>query len=188
MDEKANQYIGFAVDGAEHMRKLIVNMLEYSRVDADKEPVVLLDANLLVEQVRRTHRTIIEQTGGAIVANDLPIIRGRSSLLGQLFQNLIGNAFKYRSDRPPRIEIGCVEKKAHWLFYVRDNGIGISEEFFSKIFEMFQRLHARDEFAGTGIGLAICKKIVNQHGGEIWVKSAPGKGSTFSFTLQKNYD
>jgi PAS domain S-box-containing protein len=188
LDEKARQYIGFVVEGASHMRQLIVNMLEYSRVDAASEPVVVLDVNDLIDQVIRIHRNDIAQTAAEITCKNLPVIRGRQSLLIQLFQNLIGNALKYRSASPPRITVGCREKKRHWLFYVKDNGIGIREEFYTKIFEMFQRLHARDEYSGTGIGLAICKKIVHLHGGEIRVKSVPGEGSTFLLTLQKNYD
>jgi light-regulated signal transduction histidine kinase (bacteriophytochrome) len=127
----------------------------------------------------------IFEAKAVVKVHPLPVITGNKSLLNQLFMNLVGNALKYRGDKKPEIEIGSTEEQDKWMFYVKDNGIGIDPRHYEKIFIIFQRIHARSEYSGTGIGLAICKKIVEKHNGNIWVESEPGKGSTFFFTIPK---
>lgn len=185
LDETADQYIHFAVDGAERMKKLIFDLLEYSRVGTNREIFIDTDLNEVVSNVLTVFAGQIEEAKASVVISKLPIVRGHKTQLSQLFQNLIGNALKYNNSPAPNIEIGCEEKKEAWQFYVKDNGIGIDRKFFDKVFIIFQRLHNKNEFSGTGIGLAICKKIVERHGGSIWIESEPGKGSTFFFTLKK---
>ncbi len=126
----------------------------------------------------------IEDAQAAVAHTNLPPVKGDPVQLTQVFQNLIGNAIKFRGNAPPEITVGAEERDGEWLFYVRDNGIGIESKYFERIFEIFQRLHSRQEYSGTGIGLAIVKRIIERHGGKIWVESVPGKGSTFFFTLQ----
>lgn len=185
LDETADQYIHFAVDGAERMKKLIFDLLEYSRVGTNRE--ILTDTNLneIVSNVLMVFAEKIEKSKACVVIRKLPIVRAHKTQLSQLFQNLIGNALKYNNSPVPKIEIGYEEKKEAWQFYIKDNGIGIDQKFFDKVFIIFQRLHNKNEFSGTGIGLAICKKIVERHGGSIWIESEPGKGSTFFFTIKK---
>lgn len=185
LDGVANQYIHFAVDGSERMKKLIQDLLEYSRVGVNKEDYSRVDLNVLVEEVTQLYGDKIKKSGAKIEISHLPMVEGRKVQLSQLFQNLLSNAIKYRSKEPLKIEIGCDDKKRFWDFYVRDNGIGIDPKFNEKIFIIFQRLHNKSEYEGTGIGLAICRKIVDRHGGRMWVESEPGKGSTFRFLLPK---
>jgi light-regulated signal transduction histidine kinase (bacteriophytochrome) len=125
----------------------------------------------------------IRESAARVTHDPLPIVKGDEVQIGQLFQNLIGNALKYRNGGEPAIHIGCRRRAGDWMFLVRDNGIGIDPRFTEKIFAIFQRLHNREQYSGTGIGLALCKRIVERHGGKIWVESEPGKGSTFFFTL-----
>jgi light-regulated signal transduction histidine kinase (bacteriophytochrome) len=167
------------------MKRLILDLLEYSRVNSsviEKEDV---DVNEVIEDLRLTYKNLLEETGGTIYSDRLPLVKGNKTQILQLFQNLIGNAFKYRTEKPPVITISCQEDNNSYKFSVTDNGIGIDPKFFQKIFIIFQRLHKREQYTGTGIGLAICKKIVDKHGGKIWVNSAPGHGSTFYFTVPK---
>lgn len=185
LDESGKQYIDFAVDGAERMKKLIQDLLQYSRVGTNKESVVSVDCNEVMKTVLNVLSLSISETKATINVKSLPVVNGIQSQMVQLFQNLIGNAIKYHSDAAPVIEVGCTDKKELWEFYVKDNGIGIDPKFFDKIFIIFQRLHNKTEYSGTGIGLSICKKIVERHNGVIRVESAPGKGSTFYFTFPK---
>ena len=185
LDQKAHEYIGYAVDGAERMKRLILDLLEYSRVNSsviEKEDV---DVNDVIEDLRLTYKNLLQETNGTINSDKLPLVKGNKTQILQLFQNLIGNAFKYKSERPPVIDISYKEDNNFYKFSVTDNGIGIDPKFFQKIFIIFQRLHKREQYSGTGIGLAICKKIVEKHGGKIWVSSAPDHGSTFYFTIPK---
>lgn len=184
IDEKASQYISFAVDGAERMKTLINDLLKFSRLGTQREKNVLVDCNDIVQNVLSVYQYTIRDIGAEISISELPVVMGLKSELEQLFQNLIGNALKYRKARAyPIINITCERMDNYWLFKVKDNGIGIDDRYFEKIFIIFQRLHGRNDYSGTGIGLAICKKIVERHGGEIGVKSKLGEGSEFYFTI-----
>lgn len=186
LDNKAHEYINDAVDGAERMKRLILDLLEYSRVNSSKAEVEEVDVNDIVEDMKRIYKNFLKETKGTINTKKLPVVKGNKTQILQLFQNIIGNACKYKSDLPPVIDISFEEEKSFYKFGISDNGIGIDPKFFHKIFIIFQRLHNRDEYSGTGIGLAICKKIIDKHGGKIWVTSTPGRGSTFYFTLPKS--
>jgi PAS domain S-box-containing protein len=185
LDEKALQYIHFSVDGADRMKKLIQDLLEYSRVGTSTEPATMVNCNTMMDEVRSIFELTIQEKNAKLNIKELPSVRGFKSQLHQLFQNLVGNALKYSDTQQPVIEVGCTDKDGNWEFYVRDNGIGIDPRFFEKIFIIFQRLHNKSEYSGTGIGLAICKKIVERHHGKIWVESTPGQGSTFYISLPK---
>ncbi|SNB44752.1 PAS domain S-box protein [Geobacter sp. DSM 9736] len=184
LDEKADSYIHFAVDGAQRMQKLIEALLSWSRITtrgAELEPVNMGGA--LADAVANL-AAVIGETGAEMKADPLPTVTGDATLLIQLFQNLIGNALKYtKPGVPPRVHVSAHRDGNEWVFFVRDNGIGIQHQHFDRIFQIFQRLHTREEYPGTGIGLAACKKIVERHHGRIWVESTPGDGSTFFFTL-----
>jgi two-component system CheB/CheR fusion protein len=188
IDETAEQYIHFAVDGAERMKKLIMDLLEYSRVGSNKETVEAIDTNGLLAEIVNVFLNRIEETKATITIGQLPGIFANRTQLFQLFQNLIGNALKYHSEEPPVIHVDGKEEENQFLFSVRDNGIGIKPIFFEKVFILFQRLHHKNEYSGTGIGLAICKKIIERHNGRIWVESEPGKGSCFYFTIGKSFE
>jgi light-regulated signal transduction histidine kinase (bacteriophytochrome) len=185
LDKKAHEYIEFAVDGAERMKRLILDLLEYSRVNTSTEGKENVDLNAIIKELKVTYKSLLSETGGHLTTGQLPIVKGSRTQLLQLFQNIVGNAIKYKSAEPPKIHISCIEHDADYEFAISDNGIGINPRFFHKIFIIFQRLHNRDHYGGTGIGLAICKKIIEKHGGKIWVESEIGKGSTFYFTLPK---
>lgn len=188
IDETAEQYIHFAVDGAERMKKLIMDLLQYSRVGSNKEDYENIDTNHLLKEVVTVFRTHLDETKALITIDDLPGIKANRTQLFQLFQNLVGNALKYHSDEIPSIHISGKEEENHYQFSVKDNGIGIKPIFFEKVFILFQRLHHKNEYSGTGIGLAICKKIIERHNGRIWVESEPGKGSCFYFTISKHLE
>ena len=182
LDEDANEFIDFAVDGSKRMRQLINSLLEYSRVNRSK-PFEWVDINDVIKEIKVDIKDQIKDSGAVIKYNNMPKIYGDYVLLGQLFQNLIGNAIKFRRDNSPEIHISSERKNGSYVFAVKDNGIGIPKEYNEKIFIIFQRLNNREKYPGTGIGLSICKKIVEKHGGTIWVESEPGKGSSFFFTL-----
>jgi PAS domain S-box-containing protein len=183
LDAKANEYIHFAVEGSKRMQQLIDDLLAYSRVG--NAGVVLQGVNVQYPLGRAMEalKGSIEESGAKITVDPMPTVSADSTLLSQVFQNLIGNSIKFRSDKPLVIHIGARKERDAWLFWVKDNGIGMDPAYKEKIFVIFKRLHTREKYAGTGIGLAICKKIVEQHGGEIYVESEPGAGSTFFFTL-----
>lgn len=186
LDETGRKYIHFAVDGAVRMRKIIQDLLEYSRVGRQKYQYEKIDTNLLLKDVAGVYSNSIIEKKMEICWKNLPEITAAKIPIQQLFQNLIGNAVKYQQPGIiPKINISGTEKEDHWHFEVSDNGIGIEAEYFDKIFVIFQRLHHKDEYTGTGIGLAICKKIVDNHKGKIWVASTPGKGSSFYFDIPK---
>lgn len=185
LDDKAREYINFAVGGAERMKRLILDLLSYSRVGTVKEAFQSVDMNQVAQNVVQIFESRFEKEEITLTVGPLPVIHGNVTQLQQLMQNLIGNAIKYKSDIPPHIEIGSFEEPKRHVFFVKDNGIGINAKYFEKIFVVFQRLHPINNYSGTGIGLAICKKIVERHHGEIWVESEEGKGSTFFFSIPK---
>jgi len=183
LDSDADEFIGFAVDGANRMQTLIQDLLAFSRVGTRGKPFEPTDCEGVLEQVLTNLKVTIKESGAVVTHDALPTVIADASQLVQLFQNLVGNAIKFHSEEPPRIHISAEQKGDEWEFLVADNGIGIEPEFFERIFVIFQRLHGRGEYSGTGIGLAVCKKIVERHGGHIWVESEPGKGTTFFFTI-----
>ena len=185
IDETAEQYISFAVDGAERMKKLITDLLEYSRIGSNKQSFEIIDCQSLLNEVTAVFANSIIESNAVVHIGQLPKITANKTQMFQLFQNLLGNALKYAGKSPPEIDINCLEEDKQFVFSVQDNGIGIKPVFFDKIFVLFQRLHHKSEYSGTGIGLTICKKIVEKHGGKIWVTSTPGEGSCFYFSIAK---
>ncbi|HEY3378146.1 MAG TPA: PAS domain S-box protein [Armatimonadota bacterium] len=184
LDSDADEFIAFAVDGASRMKELINDLLTYSRVGTQGKPFTETDANLIVQRALANLQLAIEDRQAEVLCAALPTLTVDASQLTQLFQNLIGNAIKFQQDTRPRVEITATpEPPGYWTFAVRDNGIGIDPQYADRIFAIFQRLHSKEEYAGTGIGLAVCKKIVERHGGSIRVESAPGQGATFLFTI-----
>jgi PAS domain S-box-containing protein len=183
LDEKADEFIGHTIDGVTRMRALIKDLLEYSQVGTKGTRFTDTDCTVMIGRAISNLRMAIEESGAAVTHDDLPHIMGDATQLVRLFQNLIGNAIKFRRKEKPQIHISAKREEHGWLFSVRDNGIGIEPESAERIFIIFQRLHARGEYPGTGIGLAVCKKIVERHGGRIWVESEPGHGSTLCFTF-----
>lgn len=183
LDEKADKYIYFAVDGASRMQNLITDLLEFSRVTTKARELEPTDCKSVLDQVLLDLEVSIKENDASISYGSLPVVMADSVQFTQLFQNLISNAIKFRSEKSPKIEISANKETDKWLFSVKDNGIGIDPKYSERIFEVFKRLHKREEYPGTGIGLSICKKIVERHGGQIWVESEPDKGSTFYFTL-----
>ena len=189
LDDEADTIIGFAVDGAKRMETLIEDLLLYSRVGKQNKPLKIINCNLVLQKVTSNLRLLVQETGTTLKIKPLPQIVGDEIQLVQLFQNLISNAITYRSKSNPLIEINAVPQQQGWLFTVRDNGIGIDPKHARRIFDVFQRLHPKDKFSGTGIGLSICKKIVERHGGRIWVESELGHGAAFKFILNsRNFD
>ncbi|MHB8058393.1 MAG: GAF domain-containing protein [Desulfuromonadaceae bacterium] len=182
-DEKGDSYMAYIVDGAMRMRSLINDLLGYSRVMRSTKELAETDCSAVISRVLRDMEPTIKGSSAEIVCGQLPLIHADQSQLGQLFQNLIGNAIKYRGNAPPKVVINARRLDNDWLFSVTDNGIGIAPEFYERIFAIFQRLHTRAEYPGTGIGLAICQKIVERHGGKIWVESTVETGTTFFFTI-----
>lgn len=186
LDEKADQYIHFAVDAAQRMNVLINDLLEFSRVGTEDTKLEKLNINELMKDQKGYFSNLLEESRGTIEFESLPVISGKKVPITLLFRNLIGNAVKYRKpDVPPKIRIEAKENKDSWEFKVEDNGIGFDANYSNLIFEMFKRLHTNREYPGTGLGLAVCKKIVEQHKGKIWAESTPGIGSVFHFTLGK---
>jgi light-regulated signal transduction histidine kinase (bacteriophytochrome) len=183
LDESADEFINYAVDGATRMQTLINDLLNYSRVDSRGKSFVLTPCSAILDRAIANLQATIRAAHATVTCDPLPEIMADATQLTQLFQNLISNAIKFCSDQPPQIHISSQRRADAWLFSVQDNGIGIDSEYIDRIFLIFQRLHSRGEYPGTGIGLAICKKIVERHGGSIWVESQPGQGSTFYFTI-----
>jgi light-regulated signal transduction histidine kinase (bacteriophytochrome) len=185
LDERGEQYIAFAVDGAKRMQALINDLLSFSRVGRVERPHELVDFGELVAHTASSLAVSIEESGTTVeVDGRLPVVYGEPTLLGLVLQNLISNAIKFRSAEPPRVRVSAHRVANVWEFAVSDNGIGIEPEYADRIFIIFQRLHARDAYEGTGIGLAMCRKVIEHHGGHIWLQTSPnGNGSTFRFTL-----
>ncbi len=193
LDENAVQYIHFMVDGVKRMQFLIQDLLTYSRTGMNELQVGAVDLGALVNDVAATFSDTLAEAGGAIDIGPLPTVRADRTLMWQLFQNLISNALKYRSDMPPTVTIraqaadhDAIERAGStqaWVVTVADNGIGFDQRHAKRIFQVFERLHRKEEYSGTGIGLAICDRIVRRHGGRIWAEGAPGVGATFSLVL-----
>ena len=183
LDQDADEFIGFAVDGATRMQRLINDLLAYSRVGTRGKPFKPVDCQAIFRATRDNLMKVIEESEAVITQAPLPTVFGDEVQLLQLFQNLVANAIKFRGQAPPRIRVSAQKSGPEWIFAIKDNGIGIAPEHQERIFSIFQRLHHRSEYPGTGIGLALCKKIVERHGGHIGVESQPGQGSTFSFGI-----
>ena len=183
LDDDGRDFIDFAVDGATRMKTLINDLLSYSRVQRDTSAFTNVDMQQVFDQVLYNLQITIEDTCSTITHDELPSIIANEGQMVQLLQNLVGNSLKFRQSRPLIVHVGVERRSDDWVFYVQDNGIGIQPEYRERIFTLFQRLHTRDQYSGTGIGLAICRKIVTEHGGEIWVESQPGEGTTFYFSI-----
>jgi PAS domain S-box-containing protein len=183
LDEKADEFIDFIVDGVNRMDRLIHDLLEYSQVDTKGKDFEPVNCSVALQEAVNNLRAAIEESGAELTHDPLPSVIADPSQISRLFQNLISNAIKFRGNEPLKISISVRRKGDAWIFSVHDNGIGIDPQFFDRIFGIFQRLHKTGEYEGTGLGLTICKKIVERHGGKIWVESESGKGSTFFFTL-----
>ncbi len=186
LDKDGKQFMSFVVEGSKRMQTLIHDLLEYSRINRYNNSYERVDLNDVFTTVNRVLKEKIESNDALIMSENLPVIYGSKLQLTQMFQNLIDNAIKFRGKKKPEMLISVKNLGDKWELAFKDNGIGISQEYFQRIFVIFQRLHTLEEYGGTGIGLAICKKIVERHGGDIWVESSPGKGSTFHLTVAKN--
>lgn len=183
LDKDADEFIEFILDGATRMQSMINDLLQYSRVGTRGKPFKLTDFESVFGQSLVNLKIAIDENNAIITHDPLPTLMADSTQMIEVFQNLISNAIKFRSKESPQVHVSALKKRNEWVFSVRDNGIGIAPEFFDKLFIIFQRLHSRSEYPGTGIGLAVCRKIVERHGGKIWVESEPDKGSTFYFSI-----
>ena len=183
LDREADEFIAFAVDGATRMQALINALLDYSRLGTKGKPFEPTNCEKIVQVALKNLQSVVEESKAIVTHDRLPTVMGDAIQLGQLFQNLIANAIKFRGDKPPAIHVWAEPNGKEWRFSVRDCGIGIDPQYFERIFVIFQRLHSKEEYPGTGIGLTLCKKIVERHGGRIWVESEPAKGATFRFTI-----
>ena len=183
LDQDADEFIAYAVDGATRMQTLIMNLLEYSRVGRKGKAFAATSCDSVLDLALANLREVVTESGAEVAREPLPVVNGDEGQLVQLFQNLLGNAIKFHGDQVPLVQVRAERKGDEWLFSVRDQGIGIDPKYAERIFVIFQRLHNRTEYPGTGIGLAICRKVVDRHGGRIWVESQLGHGSVFFFTL-----
>jgi len=189
LDADADEFIAYAVDGANRMQGMINDLLAYSRVSTESKEFKPTDCEAVFERALANLEGAIKESGTVVTHDPLPTVMGETLQFVQLFQNLISNAIKFRrEEETSRIHISAEQKGNEWVFSVRDNGIGIDPEYKERIFVVFQRLHDKEKYSGTGVGLAICKKIVQRHGGKIWVESEPGRGSTFYFTIARRGD
>jgi light-regulated signal transduction histidine kinase (bacteriophytochrome) len=184
LDADADEFIGYAVDGANRMRRLIDDLLSYSRVTRRGNPFKPTESQLALDVALKNLQMLIEENGAVVTHDQLPEVMADEGQLVQILQNLISNAIKFHSKETPRVHVSAKHlQEAEYLFSVQDNGIGIDPQYFDRLFKIFQRLHTKEEYPGTGIGLALCKRIVERHGGRIWLESQPGKGTTTYFTL-----
>ncbi len=184
LDADADEFISYAVEGAQRMQLLLNDLLDYSRVGTRGKPFALVESKRVVEQAMSNLKIVIEENGASVTYDVLPAVLGDEGQLVRLFQNLIGNAIKFRGEAAPHVHISALRWHNVVTFSVRDNGIGIDPQHSRSVFEIFRRLHTREEYPGTGMGLAICRKIVERHGGRISVESRPGQGATFFFTIK----
>jgi PAS domain S-box-containing protein len=183
LDRDADEFIEFAIEGTSRLKSLISDLLDYSKVSTSGRGFAPIEMAKIIDRVMETYQQVVKDYKGSLTCDDLPMVLGDDEQIIQLLQNLIDNSIKFRSKEPPRIHVGARQLSERWLLFVRDNGIGIDPQYTERVFVIFQRLHSRDDYPGTGIGLAICRKIIERHGGHIWVDSEPGKGATFYFTL-----
>ena len=186
LDENADKFIGYASEGAQRMQVLIQDLLAFSRVGRNSAAIGPVDCTAVMAEVLQTLAPAIQESGARVTHDALAVVWADRTQLAQVFQNLVGNAIKFRGKEPPVVSVKAEKTTHRWQFSVSDNGIGIAPEYAENIFVVFQRLHARTEYPGNGIGLAICKKIVERNGGKIWVESQPGSGSSFKFTLPRH--
>jgi len=186
IDAKGEDYIDQALKAVKRMEQMIDDILSYSRISTRGKEFEVTDCNSVLDQVLEDLKLAITESGASITRDPLPTVMADSSQLARVFQNLIGNAIKFRGDKPPQIRVGAKQHDNEWRFFVQDNGIGIPSKDCERVFLMFERLHDKSKYSGTGIGLAICKKIVERHGGRVWVESEPGQGSTFYFTIPRH--
>ena len=184
LDDEGKKYLTYIVEGGKRMQALVHDLLQYSRVNKVQKPFEKVDINIAVKVALDNLHHAIQDSKAQVAFHNLPVVMGDELQMVQLFQNLIGNAVKFRGKEVPRIDITSEKRNNEYLFSVKDNGIGIEQQYFEKIFVIFQRLHTRSEYEGTGIGLSICQRITELHGGKIWVESQLGKGSTFYFTIK----
>jgi len=183
LDKDADRYIGFITDAVARQQQMIMDILALSRVGRKGAAAAPCDANRALEAALDNIRQMVRESNARVIHDQLPIVQADESQLIQLFQNLVSNGIKFRGNRNPEIHVSARPDDGTWIFAVRDNGIGIEPQYWDQIFVIFRRLHTRKEYPGTGIGLSICKKIVEHHGGRIWLESKPGEGSVFYFTL-----
>jgi PAS domain S-box-containing protein len=183
LDTDAGEYIGYAVEGTQRMYQLLQDLLAYARLEAGEHPRAPTDLEQVVADTLKILQPALTESGATVTHGPLPTVVAESRQIGQVVQNLLSNALKFRGPEAPRIHLWAQQQGGEWVIAVQDNGIGIEPQHVERIFGMFQRLHSREAYPGTGMGLAICKKIVERHGGRIWVESTPGQGATFFFTL-----
>jgi len=183
LDADADEFIHYVVEGGKRMDALVNDLLEFSRINSRAKPLQPTDMNAVVEEASRSLSVAVEESGARIEMEYLPTVSVDRTQMSQVFQNLISNAIKFRGENTPFIRIWATRKESEWVFSVSDNGIGLDPSYSETIFEIFKRLHTKEEYPGTGIGLAISRRIIERHGGKIWVKSDIGKGSTFAFTI-----
>jgi light-regulated signal transduction histidine kinase (bacteriophytochrome) len=183
LDTQSEKYMAYIVDGATRMQQMIQDLLTYSRAGREENTLEPISMEAVLKETLVTLDPVIQESGAAISYNSLPTVLAQPAQIRQLLQNLLSNALKFRGDKPPRVHVSAKQQDQGWVFAVRDNGIGLDSQYADRIFVLFQRLHGVGTYPGTGIGLALCKKIVERHGGHIWVESQPGHGATFFFTL-----
>jgi light-regulated signal transduction histidine kinase (bacteriophytochrome) len=185
-DQEGRDYLEFVIDGAHRMQALLTGLLQFARVRSRGQPFAEVDCNEAFDDAVANMASNIGSAGANVSRGNLPVVSADSAQMTQLMQNLISNSIKYRNAAPPEVRMDVELHNGEWLFCLHDNGIGIDPEHRERIFVIFQRLHTRSEYAGTGIGLAVCKRIVERHHGRIWVESEPGNGSNFFFTIPAN--
>ncbi|MFP8957250.1 sensor histidine kinase [Natrialbaceae archaeon A-CW3] len=183
LDEDGEEFIGYAIDGSERMRAMIDGLLSYARVETQGEPLEPTDLDEVFADVREDLHVQIDDVDARVTSDSLPVVEGDANQLRRVFQNLLQNSIRYSDDEPPSIHVSADRSNSTWTVTVRDDGIGMDPEETEQIFDVFSRLHPREEYAGSGVGLAVCERIVERHGGDIWAESEPGEGTAVSFTL-----
>jgi len=183
IDDDADEFIGYAVDGATRMRAMITDLLEYSRIETRGKPLQPTSTEAVLTAAESNLEVAVKENAAVVTHDHLPVVKADATQLTMLFQNLVGNGIKFHGKEAPQVHVSARKEGNEWRFAVSDNGIGIEPQYFGRLFQIFQRLHTRDEYPGTGIGLALCKRIVERHGGRIWVESEAGRGATFCFTI-----